>query len=136
MSRAKTLGWSVVGAAAALVVLLVPGAKGAPHEVVIRDGQYQPQESYLGAGDTMVFIHDDGDAVHTVTADDGSFDSSPGCTKGTEKDCLTAGETWPYKFPTVGRFPIHSKTNPEVKGVVIVVEKGTGPSSSTTVAAG
>ena len=129
MSRNKTLGWSVVGALAALVVLLVPGAKGA-HEVVIRDGQFQPQESYLGEGDAMVFIHDDGSAVHTVTADDGSFDSSPGCTKGTEKDCLQAGETWTYKFPTVGRFPIHSKLHPEVKGVIVVVEKGTGPSTT------
>ena len=129
MSRTRTLGWSVVGAMAALGVLLVPGAKGA-HEVVIRDGQFQPQESYLGEGDTMVFIHDDGSAVHTVTADDGSFDSSPGCTKGTEKDCLQAGETWTYKFPTVGRFPIHSKTNPDVKGVIVVVEKGTGPSTT------
>jgi plastocyanin len=130
MSRNKTLGWSVVGAVAALVVLLVPGAKGA-HEVVIRDGQFQPQESYLGEGDAMVFIHDDGSAVHTVTADDGSFDSSPGCTKGTEKDCLQAGETWTYKFPTVGRFPVHSKLHPEVKGVIVVVEKGTGPSTTT-----
>jgi plastocyanin len=130
MSKTKAMTWSAVGAVAALAVLLVPGAKGAPHEVVIRDGQFQPQESYLGEGDTMVFIHDDGDAVHTVTADDGSFDSSPGCKQGTEKDCLSAGETWEYKFPTVGRFPIHSKTHPEVKGVIVVVEKGTGPSST------
>jgi plastocyanin len=129
MSKTKTVAWSVVGAVAALAVLMVPGAKGA-HEVVIRDGQFQPQESYLGVGDTMVFIHDDGDAVHTVTADDGSFDSSPGCETGAEKDCLTAGETWKYKFATVGRFPIHSKTHPEVKGVIVVVEKGTGPSTA------
>ncbi len=129
MSKGKTLVWSAVGAVAALAVLLVPGAKGA-HEVVIRDGRFQPQESYLGQGDTMVFIHDDGDAVHTVTADDGSFDSSPGCTTGSEPDCLKAGETWKYKFPTVGRFPYHSKTNPEVTGVIVVVEKGTGPSTT------
>ncbi|MGH8993130.1 MAG: cupredoxin domain-containing protein [Acidimicrobiia bacterium] len=131
MSKTKSLAWSAVGALAALGVLLVPGAKGA-HEVVIRDGKFQPQESYLGQGDTMVFIHDDGDASHTVTADDGSFDSSPGCTKGTEEDCLNAGETWEYNFAKVGRYPIHSKTNPAVKGVIIVVEKGTGPSTSTT----
>jgi plastocyanin len=130
MSKVKAMTWSAVAAVAALAVLLVPGAKGAPHEVVIRDGQFQPRESYLGEGDTMVFIHDDGDAVHTVTADDGSFDSSPACTKGTEQDCLSAGETWEYKFAKVGRFPIHSKTHPEVKGVIVVVEKGTGPSST------
>jgi plastocyanin len=130
MSKVKAMTWSAVAAVAALAVLLVPGAKGAPHEVVIRDGQFQPREAYLGEGDTMVFIHDDGDAVHTVTADDGSFDSSPACKKGTEQDCLSAGETWEYKFATVGRFPIHSKTHPEVKGVIVVVEKGTGPSST------
>lgn len=131
MSKTRSLAWSAVAAVGVLAVLLVPGAKGA-HEVVIRDGQFQPQESYLGEGDTMVFIHDDGDATHTVTADDGSFDSSPGCTTGSEKDCLNAGETWKYKFATVGRFPYHSKTNPDMKGVIVVVEKGTGP--STTVA--
>jgi plastocyanin len=129
MSKTKSLVWSAVAAAGVLVVLLVPAAKGA-HEVVIRGGQFQPQESYLGEGDTMVFIHDDGDAVHTVTADDGSFDSSPGCTTGSEKDCLVAGETWNYKFATIGRFPYHSKTHPEVKGVIVVVEKGTGPSTT------
>ena len=129
MSRTKSLVWSAVGALAALGVLLVPGAKGA-HEVVIRDGRFQPQESYLGEGDTMVFIHDDGEAVHTVTADDGSFDSSPGCRTGSEKDCLNAGETWEHKFAKIGRYPYHSRTNPEVTGVVIVVEKGTGPSST------
>ena len=47
-----------------------------------------------------------------------------------EQDCLSAGETWQYKFPKVGRFPIHSKTNPDVKGVIVVVEKGTGPSTT------
>jgi plastocyanin len=118
-----------MAAVGVLAVLLVPGAKGA-HEVVIRDGQFQPAESYLGEGDTMVFIHDDGKAVHTVTADDGSFDSSPGCSAGTEQDCLTAGETWKYKFAKVGRFPYHSKTNPDVKGVIVVVEPGTGPSTT------
>ena len=130
MSKTKTMAWSLAAAVAALAVLLVPGARSGVHEVVIRDGQFQPRESYLGQGDTMVFIHDDGDAVHTVTADDGSFDSSPGCTKGTEKDCLSAGETWEHTFTTVGRYPIHSKTHPEVKGVIVVVEKGTGPSST------
>ena len=129
MSKTKAMAWSAVGAVAALAVLLVPSAKGA-HEVVIRDGQFQPQETYLGEGDTMVFIHDDGDAAHTVTADDGSFDSSPGCATGSEKDCLSAGETWKHKFATVGRFPYHSKTHPEVKGVIVVVEKGTGPSTT------
>lgn len=129
MSRTRSLGWSAVAAVGMLAVLLVPGAKGA-HEVVIRDMQFQPAESYLGQGDTMVFIHDDGAAVHTVTADDGSFDSSPGCSTGAEKDCLTAGETWKYKFAAVGRFPYHSKTNPDTKGVIVVVEKGTGPSTT------
>jgi plastocyanin len=129
MSKTRSVAWSAVAAAGVLAVILVPAAKGA-HEVVIRDGQFQPQESYLGQGDTMVFIHDDGDAVHTVTADDGSFDSSPGCSTGSEKDCLVAGETWSYKFATIGRFPYHSKTHPEVKGVVVVVEKGTGPSTT------
>ncbi len=130
MSKTKSLVWTAVGALAVLGVLLVPGAKGGPHEVVIRDGKFQPQEAYLGEGDTMVFIHDDGEAVHTVTADDGSFDSSPGCRTGSETDCLNAGETWQHKFAAIGRFPYHSKTHPDVKGVVIVVEKGTGPSST------
>ena len=131
MPRSRAIAWAVVGAVAAMAVLIMPGARGA-HEIVIRDGQFQPAETYLGQGDTGVFIHDDGKAVHTVTADDGSFDSSPGCKTGSEKDCLRAGGTWKHVFDTIGRFPYHSRTNPDVKGVMVVVEKGTGPSSSTS----
>lgn len=132
MSKTRSLVWAAVGALSALGVLLVPGAQGAPHEVVIRDGRFQPQQAYLGEGDTMVFIHDDGHAVHTITADDGSFDSSPGCKSGSEEDCLVAGEIWEHKFDRIGEYPYHSKTNPNVTGVIVVVEKGTGPSSSTS----
>lgn len=131
MPRKRAFAWTVFGAVAALAVLFVPGATGA-HEVVIRDGQFQPQETYLGEGDTAIFIHDDGNAVHTITADDGSFDSSPTCKTGSEADCLKAGETWEHVFPQIGRFPFHSKTNPDVKGVMVVVERGTGSSSSSS----
>lgn len=131
MPRTRTIVGTTLGAVAAVAILVIPQALAAP-EVVIRDGQFQPQETYLGEGDTLVVIHDDGGTVHTVTADDGSFDSSPDCTEGTENDCLVAGETWEHVFDTVGRFPFHSKTNPDVKGVIVVVEKGTGSSSSST----
>lgn len=131
MPRTRTVLATAFGAVAAMAVLVMP-AQGGVHEVVIRDGQFQPEEGYLGEGDTMRWIHDDGRAIHTVTADDGSFDSSPDCTDGSQDDCLEAGETWEHDFDTTGRFPYHSKTNPEVKGVIVVLEKGTGPSSSTT----
>ncbi|MDQ3947421.1 MAG: hypothetical protein M3357_20145 [Actinomycetota bacterium] len=130
MPRTKVMLWSAVGAVAALAVLLVPAAQGGVHEVVIKEKAFEPREAYLGEGDTILWIHDGGKAIHTVTADDGSFDSSPTCTDGTQDDCLEAGETFEWQTTKVGRYPYHSKTDPSVKGVVIVVEKGTGPSST------
>lgn len=132
MPRTRTVAATVFGAMAAVAVLVVPGASGAVQEVVIRDGQFQPQKTFLGEGDTLLFIHDDGNVAHTVTADDGSFDSSPNCTDGSQTDCLEAGESWKREFTTTGRFPYHSKTNPDVKGEVVVVEKGSASSSSSS----
>lgn len=123
---------TVLGAVAAVAVLVVPQAFSATQEVVIRDGAFNPQETFVVEGDTVVFIHDDANNAHTVTADDGSFDSSPNCTTGAEEDCLTAGQTWEHDFESVGRFPYHSKTNPAVTGVVVVMEQSSASSSSSS----
>lgn len=133
--KTKRLLWLAVGAVAATTVLLMPSARGA-HEVVLRGGQFHPQEEYVGQGDTVIWIHDDAGQAHSVTADDGSFDSNPACSQTTKDQCLQAGQTFSHKFDKLGRFRYYSKLHggPQgqgMSGVIVVVEKGTGPSSTT-----
>lgn len=138
MPKTKTMLWSLIGIAACVAILTASSASAA-HEVVIRDGTFMPREEYVGQGDTVIWVHDDGGAVHSVTADDGSFDSSPRCSAAAKDDCLKAGQTFRHTFPKLGRFRYYSKPHggPDgqgVSGVIVVVEKGTGPSSSTSTA--
>jgi plastocyanin len=51
-----------------------PAARGATHVVSIVDGAFIPASLSIAVGDTVTWRNDD-DSPHTVTADDGSFDS-------------------------------------------------------------
>lgn len=136
MSKRQAVLWSAVAVAASIVVFMASSARAA-HEVVLRGGQFVPQEQYVGEGDTVIWIHDDGGTAHSVTADDGSFDSNPACAPNTQDQCLKAGQSFSHQFIKTGRYPYFSKLHggpggQGMSGVIIVVEKGTGPSSSTT----
>lgn len=63
----------------------------------------------ISPGTAVVWKNMDDDP-HTVTADDGSFDS-----KG-----LGQGDTFRYVFSKSGKFPYHCSAHPYMKGVVVV----------------
>jgi plastocyanin len=63
----------------------------------------------IAAGTAVVWKNADDDP-HTVTADDGSFDS-----KG-----LGQGDTFRYVFAKAGTYPYHCSAHPYMKGVVVV----------------
>lgn len=57
----------------------------------------------------------DANAPHTVTAADGSFDSSPDCPADTSK-CLTSGGTYDFTFTKAGTFAYYCKLHGTAAG--------------------
>jgi plastocyanin len=93
--------------------------------VTLTGGQFSPSTVTVLVGGTVTWTHDDGTNAHTVTADDGSFDSHPNCnpTLPALGDCMTDGEEFTFTFTTAGEFAYHDKVNTGMTGTVRVVEE-------------
>ena len=84
-------------AASALVALGLPAlAEAETHHVFIEDFEFMPNNLVIAPGDTVVWYANTPE--HTVTADNGSFDSSP----PPEIATIPAGTTFSHTFATVG----------------------------------
>ena len=135
--------------AAGAMVLAAPGRGGAAvggRSVSIQHHQFDPRELTVNVGDEVTWTHRDGEQVHSVTADDGSFDSNPDCSAGNPKACMSDHDTFKHTFGAEGRYPYFS--NPwgapggqGASGVIVVVspppappKKGAPPGSTTTTA--
>ena len=81
--------------------------------VAISDYSFKPATITVAAGTRVVWTNKDDDP-HTVTADDGAFDS-----KG-----LGQGDAYARVFSKPGRFPYHCSAHPFMKGVVVVIKGG------------
>ena len=123
---------AVTGGALAAGLLVVaspdPGtaAAGGGRSVSIENRQFVPRELTVSVGDEVTWTHRDGEQVHSVTADDGSFDSNPLCSAANPKECMSDHDTFKVTFGAEGRFPYFSKTfggpgGQGVSGVVVVV---------------
>jgi plastocyanin len=108
----------LVFVASAAAAALVMGADATPNpampasapvNVVIEDYSFKAPSITVSAGTEIDWTNKDDDP-HTVTADDGSFDS-----KG-----LGQGDVYKHVFTTPGRYPYHCAAHPFMKGVVIV----------------
>lgn len=82
---------------------------GATPSVDIRQIAYNPSTVNATHGQTVTWKFDDNGTQHTVTADDGSFDSG----------ALSSG-TFSHTFATAGRFAFHCKIHASMTGVVVV----------------
>ena len=93
-------------------------------DVVIDNSQYMPSTVTVLVGGTVTWTHDDGTTQHTVTADDGSFDSSPNCNQPVlpVSDCMTQGDEFPATFTMPGEYAYHCKVHSGMTGTVRVVE--------------
>src|SRR5207245_410627 len=124
--------WSLAGVAGAQQY--PPTSSAAGGGVTIVDNSFQPGQMTVNQGDSVVWS-DSGRNPHTVTADDGSFDSSNG-TSAT----LSSGQTFSHAFSSAGTFPYHCKIHGGAGGAgmsgVIVVQAATtsAPSSPTPTA--
>jgi plastocyanin len=74
----------------------------AANAVEVIDSAFNPVSLTVKVGTTVDWSQT-GSAPHSVTADDGSFDSSPGCKNDTTK-CLQAGSDYSRAFPKAGRY--------------------------------
>lgn len=136
MLNLKRVLLGAVGVAGVIGVMVIPEARGA-HEIVIQNGTFNPSEEYVGKGDSVIWVHNDGDKPYSVTADGGAFDSHPNCADAAPDQCLRAGQTFSWKAAKVGRYPYYSRVGggpggQGVHGTLIVVEKGSGEGTSTT----
>ena len=78
-------------------------------EVMISNLSFQPASITVGRGSTIVWRNQD-TVAHTVTAEDGSFDS------GT----IVAGDMFVQKFDKVKTYTYSCGIYPEMKGTIIV----------------
>ena len=126
----KAVAGLMCGALTAGMLILAspdPGsAAGGGRSVSIEQRQFVPRELTVSVGDEVTWTHRDGEQVHSVTADDGSFDSNPLCSAANPKECMSDHDTFKQTFGAEGRFPYFSKTfggpgGQGVAGVIVVV---------------
>jgi plastocyanin len=79
--------------------------------VSIGDYFFDPADAAVEPGDSIVFVNEGAEA-HTVTADDGQFDSGP----------LNPGESFEVSFEGSGTVTYHCQIHPEMVGSVAVGE--------------
>jgi hypothetical protein len=85
----------------------MPATTGADAQIV--DFAFSPTELTIPVGSTVTW-RNAGEAPHTVTADDGSFDS----------DMIEAGGSWARTFESAGTFAYFCALHPDMAGVVTV----------------
>ena len=109
----------------ALVSLALPvaPAEAADAGVSMVNVRFEPAEVQVTPGSTVTWTNDDG-MPHEVTADDGSFDSSPACEPSTGTGCVESGESFAHTFTTAGRYPyhcpLHGSPGRGMTGIVVV----------------
>ncbi len=77
--------------------------------VTIKDFLFDPPAVLIKAGQSVTWTNE-GPSTHTVTADDGSFDSGD----------LSTGQTFSHTFDKAGAYSYHDKHNAVMKAVVTV----------------
>jgi len=106
-------------AAAAVLASVAAGALAATGSVPITKFAYQPSVITVAVGSTVTWTNDD-PAPHSVTADNGSFDSSPGCSPDTTQPCLAQRATFSHTFGVAGTFTYHCAVHSFMHGTIAV----------------
>ena len=109
MKRVVGRSLPVLLAALLCAGVAAPVALAKDHSVSIQDVKFAPREIKVKKGDTVVWTNSD-ERDHTVTADDGSFDSGN----------LRNGKTFRQKFEKPGKYKYHCEYHPRMKATVVV----------------
>jgi plastocyanin len=75
----------------------------------MRTMTFMPSRIEIKAGTTVAWTNND-PLVHTITADDGSWDSG----------AIEPGKTWTHTFSKAGEYAFHCTPHPFMKGVLVV----------------
>jgi plastocyanin len=75
----------------------------------MRGMAFAPSRIEVAAGTTIAWTNND-PLVHTITADDGSWDSGP----------IEPGKTWRHTFASAGEYAVHCTPHPFMKAIVVV----------------
>ena len=116
MKRIRTL--ALFGMLA--VIALAAPAFAATHSVSVIDNDYSPGTITVAVGDTVTWTNN-GSAPHTVTANDGSFDSDPDCPDNFDA-CMQPGDTYSHTFNSAGTFGYFCKVHGQSMAGTVVVE--------------
>jgi plastocyanin len=85
------------------------GAATGGDTVSVVDNEFEGGDLAISVGDTVTWTHD-GEATHTVTADDGTFDSGD----------LASGESFEHTFDEAGEFDYICEIHPSMTGTITV----------------
>jgi len=85
------------------------GGGAAAAKAEMRTMSFLPKRIEITPGTTVRWTNND-QLVHTITADDGSWDSGP----------IEPGHTWSHTFAQPGDYAFHCTPHPFMKGVVVV----------------
>ena len=108
----NTLEVMPIGPRAALTPTQTPSTPQAQQaSVQIKDFEFAPSKVTIKVGGTVTWTNE-GASVHTVTADDGSFDSGQ----------LQKGKTFSQTFDSTGTFSYHCSIHSSMKAQVVVEE--------------
>ena len=133
-TRNRMLG---VLAALLLAVPFATAGFAGSHDVDVVDNSFDPETLTVTAGDEVTWMSS-GSNPHTVTADDGSFDSSPDCdgfADSASGACMDEGESFSHTFDEPGTYPYYCKLHGSEGGGgmagTIVVEAAASDGSGT-----
>ena len=101
--------------ALAISVASTPAA-AANHSVSLAGFNFAPSSLTIQVGDTVTWTHDGSSIPHSVTADDGSFDSNPTC----PAQCMGADDTFQHTFSQPGTYAYHCEIHNGMKGTITV----------------
>src|SRR2546430_2593386 len=104
-SSGRLLGWKLAAKTAPSTTSAVK--VGADSQ---KQGAYQPDPVTVQAGQSVTWTWEDQGNQHSVSADDGSFES---CLQG-------AGSTFTTTFTKAGTYAYHCSIHPQMKGTVTV----------------
>jgi plastocyanin len=94
-------------------------AGAASGSITISDSGFTPASFRVAVGGTVTFANN-GKAMHTVTAGNGSFDS----------DMIKSGGTWAHTFTTAGSFAYSCILHPNMRGTINVGSSASGGGSA------
>jgi plastocyanin len=120
--------WRVIAASALVAAVMGPvaarPATAASTRVTMAGMKFIPDHLEVQLGDTVMW--EAGDDDHTVTARDGSFDSS-------SRGLMEQGDEYRWRFRTPGQFPYYCRIhgNRGMQGVIVVVDPY-APSTTTS----